>query len=130
MESLYWMSEYLSMTKFNRLQNIRGEFRISVSEGGPDVIRFWKTGYIFQTFQISKIENPKDFIIKFAKSNNMQLKLSDGLEIQEIFLDGKILPKEDWNDINPEEVTRIDMRTENTNTMKTIKYVNIYYSTK
>ena len=112
--------------------NTKGEFSISVSTVKKnDKVRFWKTGYTFQTFQIRKIENPKDLKLKLAKSGLDTWKFSSGDKIKELFLNGVPLPEEEWNDINKKEVANIEVTSADPNhDMRTTNIVIMYVTTR
>ena len=114
------------------LTNPKGEFNVPLKDvKKSDRVRFWKTGWVFQTFQISSLENKNEMKIKLSSSRTKTIIMDPERETNEIFLDGIRITEEEWGDINPNEITGIAYKSADPNhDMKTTKIINIYLSTK
>ena len=122
---------FINDKELKGLTNKQGEFRISFSAiKGSDRVRFWKTGYVFQTFQISKIKEINELKIKLSKGGT-GITVSNEREIMEVYLDDITLPKEEWGDINSKEIINVEMRSADPNNdIRTAKHIILYIYTK
>jgi hypothetical protein len=68
-----------------------GVFRVTVKKGSK--VRFRKTGYRWLNMEIAGRDAGK--VVMFPSAPNGMSKDFDAIEV-----DGKLLPKEEWNDIN------------------------------
>ena len=81
------------------------EFRIAAKTS--DRIRFWKTGYIFQTFESVEARERRNMNIRLEKSGTLGMGYTKGETapfLLGIILDGVRLSKEEWNDVNFREI--------------------------
>ena len=83
-----------------------GKFLLSVEIG--DSVRFWKSGYYFKTLNVNELTN-NVINIRLKKSTPAVFFGAKGetYKTNAVFLDGKAVPREDWNDINPDEIKSI-----------------------
>ncbi len=79
--------------------DLNGKFEFQIKEGST--LRFRKAGYQWFNLTIKK-QNPKNIEMKPSPQSN---ELQD--KITAIEVNGKPLPKEEWNDINPDYITEI-----------------------
>jgi len=108
--------------------NDRGEFhlRFAFAIENTDMVRFWKVGHYFQTFQISKIENKNDMRIKLTKGEPFNLSLfNGGGEVIEVSINNERLSKEELDDYNPKEMIYIELHPIDTDNPCTAKYFRL-----
>jgi hypothetical protein len=83
--------------------NVAGEFQIIVKSGSN--VHFRKPGYIWQNIAVVGANNWK-ILLSPSLPKNMGNRNSG---INELFVNGKPLPENEWNDINPDDITDISV---------------------
>ena len=99
---------YIDKDSIGSKNNSDGSLTLNVKEGS--IIRLRKKGYQWLNFEVK--ENS-------AKTLKMVASTRPAFydQIDEILLDGKSLPKEDWNDINPNYLIDVKVEVENKKTI-------------
>jgi hypothetical protein len=102
---------YVDKDTVGMINRSDGTFQVNVTEGS--IIRFRKTGYRWLNMEIT--DNSAK-IIKMIPSTRSTL--HD--QFEEVEVNGKLLPKEEWDDLNPNYFINVAVSTTDNNKNKLV----------